>query len=616
MGRRPLLTSLAVVVLLLLAGPAQAASFTFRGRGWGHGAGMSQWGARGLAAKGKTAGEILKHYYTGTKVEPKTAPSKIRVGLLQERAEIWVEGDGRFDLYDRAGARKASGKAGERWRIVPDGTTLEVFGPGDTTPVFRSGVPVTVRWEEHGTLLELPQTGYKYKRGRMDVDINASTGKTRAILIIPMEEYLYGLGEMPSSWHHEALEAQAIAGRTYALEKINRLGQARSVCNCGVYASTADQAYVGVQHEVTKWVEAVNTTKGLVVTYGGKPIQAFYSSSNGGFSEHVENVFGGTALPYLRGKCDPGDYYNGDNPHNAWTVTMDDADVSKRMRDAGHNIGTVTDIDYLSPRGVSGRVIGVKDATHGGVRVQGTLGTARVSGGTFRSIMDLKTNLIFHHIIGAIRLRYDAMSCKPGLPTSGEFSQKDLSGTVRGRAQNFTAGRLFFNDSTDKTWWTTAGFTAYYDTLRDKDIDLRMPTGDSVSVTGATSKGKVSPFENGNLFYARSPGIHEVHGLILKKYKDSGYYKRWGFPTSDELPAPGGATSRFEKCRIYFSNAFGAKVVYGAILAEYKKQGGGAGKLGMPKSDEYKISVGKRQDFAKGTITWNATTKKTSYKLY
>jgi SpoIID/LytB domain protein len=542
--------------------PAEAAStYTFRGRGWGHGLGMSQWGARGLAAKGKTASSILKHYYSRTIVESKPVPSSIRVGLLQERAEIWIEGDGRFDLHDRNGARRASGQAGERWRVVPYSTgRLAVFRPGSGRAVFTTGVPVTVRWEQYGTLLKLPQTGYTYKRGRLDVDVNPTTDKSRAILIVGFEAYLYGLGEMPSSWHTEALEAQAIAGRTYALEKVLRLGQQRPVCNCGVYASTADQAYVGRQHEVQRWTDAVKNTAGLVVTYADKPIQALYSSSSGGYTEHNEYVFGGSPLPYLRGKCDPGDYYGGDNPHSNWTVRMTDDQVSEEMKDAGRYVGLVVDIDYVAPRGVSGRLTPMTDIDDGGVRVEGTRGTQRMSGGTFRSILGLKSSLVHYHIYGGIRVRYDLLSCRPGLPKGNEFTWRDLSGTDRGRAQNFVSGRLFYNRSTGKVFWTMGAILKHYDYRRSKGQDL-------------------------------------------------------GLPITDEISVPGGRASYFERGRIYWSSGTGAHEVHGAILTRYLELGGPGGRLGLPTSDEYAISGGRRSDFVHGYITWNSSTKKTSYKI-
>jgi stage II sporulation protein D len=595
-----------------LVGPAAAAeTFTFKGRGWGHGIGMSQWGARGFAEKGLTASQILKHYYTGTEVEARTLPSTIRVGLLQERNEVWIESNGPFDLYDRTGARRAGGNQGERWRLVPDDDRLEVFKPDSQTPVFSSAPPITVGYESKDTDIYLPQTKFKYRHGKIQVGINTATGKTRAILTVPFEKYLYGLGEMPSSWHTEAIEAQAIAGRTYAYEKVLRLGQNRSVCDCAVYASTADQAYVGLQHEVPRWVAAVDTTKSLVVTHADKPIQAFYSSSSGGFTENNENVFGGTALPYLRGKCDPGDYFNNENPHNAWTATIEDSDLEQKLADEGYNTGPVNGVSFPSPRGVSGRVLAVKSETTGGVRVDGTISDARLSGGAFRSLLGLKSTLIFHHIIGSIRARYDALNCAPGLPKGAEFTWKDLDGTVRGRAQPFINGRLFFNDETDAVWYVKRPMLDKYLELRTAGVDLGFPTSDAVAVTG----GKASYFERGRIYYSSAAGVHEVHGAILSKYLATGGPSKWGLPTTDELKSGSGRSNRFQKARIYWTSAHGAHVVYGAILRKYLELGGGSGKLGLPISDEYGVDIGRRSDFENGYITWNQTTGQTSYKL-
>ena len=598
------------VAFVWLAQPAEAATRRFPGRGWGHAAGMAQWGARGLAHKGKTASEILKHYYTGVDVQKKTLPSEIRVGLLQDRAEIYVEGDGPFGLYDSAGTKKASGKAGERWTIRPKNGKLEVVPPGASTPKFTSAPPVTVRYESTDTLVTLPQTKHTYKRGRIDIGINPSTGKTRAILIVGFEQYLYGLGEMPASWHHEALEAQVIAARTYALEKVNRLGQQRSVCNCAVYGTTADQVYAGVAHEVPRWVDAVNATAGLVATHGGKPIQAYYSSSSGGFTENNENVFGGTPLPYLRGVCDPGDYFGGGNPHANWVVTMDDAEIQNRLRSAGHNTGPIRSISYPSPRGVSGRVIGVKDDTRGGVKVVGTIDDARLSGSAFRSALDLKSTLIGYNIAGGIRLRYDALMCKPGTPNRNEYAWTAVDGTVRGRAQDFEDGRLIFDKNTTNVFYVQNAFLATLDGARSKGLALDVPTADGKSITG----GKLATFENGNIYVSSKYGGRVVYGAILKKYVATGGPKKWGFPTTGELSAPdGGRSQRFEKARIYWSPKYDARTVFGAILAKYLELGGASGKLGLPKSDEYAVTTGRRQDFQGGYITWNAVTGQTTY---
>jgi uncharacterized protein with LGFP repeats len=225
--------------------------------------------------------------------------------------------------------------------------------------------------------------------------------------------------------------------------------------------------------------------------------------------------------------------------------------------------------------------------------------------------MGLKSNLIFHHIIGAIRVRYDAMSCKPGLPSGGESTWKDLDGTARGKAQTFANGRLYLNADTSKVYFVTRVIMVHHDARRDVGHDLGMPTGDSISVTG----GKVSSFENGRIYWSSKYSAREVHGAILAKYLATGGHKKWGFPTSDQLAAPGGASSRFQKARIYWSSAHGAHPVYGAILKKYLALGGGGSKLGLPISDEYGIKGGRRQDYEHGYIKWNSTTGKTTYKV-
>ncbi len=490
--------ALVVAALLTLSGPpSQAAtSFTIYGRGWGHGLGMSQWGAKGLADKGWKTNQILNRFYTGTAVGTSTAVKSMRIGLFWERTgATTITGDGRFDLYDNKGALRASGDASETWKVEPLAGQLAVYDPSGAK-VFTSPVPVTVRWEPYGTLLKLPQSGYSYKHGRIDFDINSATGKSRAILIIPLEQYLYGLGEMPSSWNAEALKAQAIAGRTYAVEKATRVGQARATCNCGLYASTLDQAYVGVAQEVTSWVNAVNATKDQVATYSGKPIQAYYSASDGGFTENNEYVWGGDAIPYLRGVCDPGDYANGANPRANWRVTMDGDVMGTRL--ASYKVGSVTKIGVLNPRGVSGRVRSVIDSTHGGWNITGTTGTARISGGTFSSLLGLNSTLISPNITGPIRLRYDALNCKPGIASNNQYAHKDLSGTSRATAQNFSNGRLF--DTPGKVFWIWGTILKKYDAVRTNKVDPGLPKTDVYSV----SAGRRADFEHGSIIWNKS----------------------------------------------------------------------------------------------------------------
>jgi len=503
-----LVAVLCVAAVGSAAAPARAGgtSFTFRGRGWGHGIGMSQWGAKGFADMGYAASWILAWFYQKTSLGKLPNPTNIRVGLLQEQNQVTVTGQGPFEFYDAHGVLRANAANGQTWNVKPSGTQVSVFKP-DGSLSFVSAPPVTVRWETHGTLLQLPQTGHLYKHGYINVDVNGSTGKVRAVLTVPFEQYLYGLGEMPASWPFEALKVQAIAARTYALEKITRLGQNRAVCNCGVYASTADQAYVGASQEVTNWVNAVNNTKSLEVLYGGKAIQAFYSASDGGMAENNENVFGGDPLPYLRARCDPGDFDKGANPNANWAVTYDGDQLAQRFQAGGFNVGRVSSVAFPAPRAISGRLMKVIDATHGGATATGASGSARMHGYQFQSLLSLKSTLVLHNITGSIRLRYDVLNCTPGTPSSEPYQWHDLNGTLRGAAQDFVGGRLFVSAQTKKVFWVKPAILAKYDDLRRHGTDFGLPTSDEYAISG----GRRSDFERGYITLNTSTGLTTAH---------------------------------------------------------------------------------------------------------
>ncbi len=489
------------VALAIVPAPGAAAagpSFAIGGRGWGHGVGMSQWGAKGLADGGATGKQILAHFYAGTALGTPTLPGTIRVGLIQNQPAIHLTGNGPFDLDDHTGATRATAASGQTWTLKPITGTNEIqVLDGSGAPSFTTTPPVTVYYENHTTQLSVKETGYTYKHGRIDFDL--SGGNLRGILIIPFERYLYGLGEMPSAWNMEALKAQAIAGRTYAAEKVSRLGQNRAGCNCGLYASTLDQAYVGVAQEVSRWVTAVNSTKGQVSTYNGKLIQAFYSASDGGYTENNENVFGGTALSYLRGSCDPGDWANGDDPNSNWTVTMDGDQIAQRLAAGGYKTGQVQQLTVIPPRGVSGRMLRVIDSTHGGITVRGSTSTARIDGNTFESLLGLRSTLLSHAIYGDIRVKWDSLNCAPGFPqSSGVYTWRDLSGTARGTAQDFSNGRIFDNTSTSKVFWIWGPILSRYDATRKAGTDLGMPLSDVFAISG----GRRANFEHGYITWA------------------------------------------------------------------------------------------------------------------
>ncbi|MGQ0679148.1 MAG: SpoIID/LytB domain-containing protein [Actinomycetota bacterium] len=381
-------------------GPTPA--FVFSGGGWGHGLGLSQWGAKGQADAGRTSAEILTHYYQGTTLETGKMPAQVRVGLLWDMPSIDLSASGKFEVRygSPEGEIVATGSADKQWNVSTDasGSLLlssageRVSRPGATAALF-------VVYGPHGSLLRLPQTGNRYKHGTLQIDTykKGETWLIRATVTgMGMQHYLYGLGEVPSLWPEEALKAQAIAGRTYALEKLTRLGQARTPCNCGMFPSTIDQVYVGFEKEGgeagDRWRAAVDATDGRILTLNGRPIEAVYHSSSGGHTENNEFVWGGPPLPYLRGVPDPWDT----GPRRSWSVRLTQQELADRLESSpATNAGMPATIEILGPEGVSGRVRSVLSDTQGGVRITGSGGTKRVSGSALKRQLGLLSTLFW-----------------------------------------------------------------------------------------------------------------------------------------------------------------------------------------------------------------------------
>jgi SpoIID/LytB domain protein len=295
------------------------------------------------------------------------------------------------------------GGAGQDWRVSTNSSGAVVLRRPNGTTVSRSGSkPLYVLYGKYSSLLRLPQTGFRYGYGVLELNAY-STGsghRVRGIITsLTMQQYLYGLGEVPSSWPTEALRAQAVAGRTYAAEKISRLGQNRSTCNCALYATTFDQVFVGHEKLLgssgSRWRSAVDDTVFVVVTSNGKPIEAYYSSSSGGHTEHNEYVWGGTPRSYLRGVADPHDAVS---PNHSWTVEFTHSQLQSRLNAfADTKVGTLYSIETLAPYGVSGRVRRVIGPSEGGVLIEGSSGVKRVSGDRMRQVLGLRSTLFRIH---------------------------------------------------------------------------------------------------------------------------------------------------------------------------------------------------------------------------
>jgi len=368
---RRVTTALAAAVLAIAGWGTSApiagadTSFTFVGSGWGHGVGMSQWGARGLAERGLAAPQILNSYYQGTTMS--TAPDlgvRVLLGTAPSFTFTPTAPVGYSVLFG-AGL----GTSAAPVTAAATGGAISLSGgvsavSGGTVAVSFAGAP-----------MRMSPPGYRYNRGTIAL-IPTGTGSIQAVLSISMREYLYGLGEMPSSWPAASLQAQAIAGRTYAQKKVE------TTHGSGTYdivGGLPDQSYLGFDKEGAamglQWVAAVESTNNQVVRYGSGLIDAVYSASSGGHTENSENVWV-AAVPYLRGVADPTDLTGG-NPNASWSRTYTGGQLG-----AWFGLGQVTSVQILGPLGASGRV---DKAT---IRLVGTGGTRDVSGTSFRSTVN------------------------------------------------------------------------------------------------------------------------------------------------------------------------------------------------------------------------------------
>jgi stage II sporulation protein D len=211
--------------------------------------------------------------------------------------------------------------------------------------------------------------GDRWYRGRVLV-VPTANGLT-AINYVDVEQYLYSVvgSEMPASWPAQALQAQAVAARSYALYHLNR----RSGQPYDMGGTQAWQVYRGLSGEATTTIAAVDTTAGQVLTYGGNVIEAVFHSSSGGHTENSEDVWS-SAVPYLKGVQD----FDHEAPVFNWQVAFSFADVSARVP----GVGRIQTVQVLSRSG-RGRVKQIRVVGEGGQRT--------LSGNEFRNALGLRS---------------------------------------------------------------------------------------------------------------------------------------------------------------------------------------------------------------------------------
>ena len=382
--------------------------FDFRGSGYGHGVGMSQVGAFGMAREGKTATEILTHYYSGVEVAPVDDSAFLRINIADKIQSVTFSNESLSSIPSISSSLQifpgdlAPGVVETSTAVttLPLGgsLTFSILGQalissisdpatGAITALPQGGV-WTIRWSgttafpgENSLLkMKVGTTTKRYRYGQAQVKL-VSGGLTSAAIIVTNtlrlhDEYLRGIGEVPSFWPSAALQAQVIAARTFGLAKKDNL---RKVCDCNLYSSTQDQNFVGWSKEVEavygkKWVDAVSitqpdTTTGLAILYNGKPIFAYYASSTGGVTENVQDVWG-SAVPYLLSVPDPWSLDSTINPsYSSWVRSISQANMAKAFNlpdvaryevTARTGGGAVKSVSAFSTNGKSSQLTGEK----------------------------------------------------------------------------------------------------------------------------------------------------------------------------------------------------------------------------------------------------------------
>ena len=220
-------------------------------------------------------------------------------------------------------------------------------------------LPVTMK-SASGVVVD----GVKYK-GSLVIERNSNG--LNLINKVDVEEYLKGVlkSEMSPTWPKEALKAQAVLARTYTLA--GKRHGSYDLCD-----ETHCQVYRGTAGESPNITQAVNETKGQILTYGGAPAQTFFFSDSGGMTTSSQSVWGGV-VPYLTPKADP---VPNDSPNKTWQAKLTMAQIGKKLTAAGAGVGTLKSLRPYK-RDKSGRIEQIE--------LKGSAGTKIISGNKFRT---------------------------------------------------------------------------------------------------------------------------------------------------------------------------------------------------------------------------------------
>jgi stage II sporulation protein D len=568
--RRTVVLSIAIAFALstALSVPTTASAvsdptISFYGSGNGHGLGMSQWGADGLAQMGWSYRSILTHFYTGTAVTVPARPiQRVRIEITYDDHLVHLTAQAapvvlRVDL-PMSGALVGTIPVGRTWTVGSTATGYAVRAENGALVGGRTwGGPahnLYATYADHGGRVFVPEAdaiwhqGFTYADGFLEFN-EYSCGVTcleRVILPISFEEYLLGIGEMPSSWPMEALRSQAVAARTYATYSVTHYGL-RSSCNCNLTDGANDQTYVGYGKisgpDGARWAAAVTSTRSQIVSYGGSVIQSFFAASDGGHSENVEDAWHdgdpAFAVAYLKGVCDPGEYAAPGNPWTNWSAAFSASTLTGRLAPYTGGIGTVLGFPSVA-HAEGGQIM------HAVVR--GTSGTVTISGTELRAALSLPDDRVWigrnRNVLGAIRLAYDGNMCRPGLPVT------TVAALPNGSRQIFAVGGIYRNNGANLTVWLRGPIDLEYLAVGGAIGTLGLPTSNVKSVYPAGAGRAACPgcvritFAGGTIYSKTGIGPHALWGPVLAAFlAHGGGTGPLGFPTTRITGDGNGATS-------------------------------------------------------------------------
>ena len=382
--RRVLIAAIVLVVALSCTAAAwPATTFVIKGKGWGHGLGLAQYGAYGYARDaGRDYRWILDHYYTGTtlgaagvgRVRVLVASGVSRVTVGSAAAFTVTSGNGRtFNLSAGTHTIRANLQV-----TTANGQLRTLVGP--------------LRFDPGTAALRLSGNGY---RGMLRV--RAEGGRVSAVNDVGLEQYIKGVvpWEMPASWHPEALKAQAVVARTYGLVS-RKTGQWFDL-----FDDTRSQVYGGIRAEDSRASAAVDATQGQVVRSAGALAWTVYHSTSGGKTASREDEWGPPGIPYLVGVADA---FDAISPHHVWGSTDAEDDCPNSGRDCVWSGAALKRaLGSRAPNAITDFVVSQRNSSSrvAQTRLTGPSGSKTITGGTLRSVLGLRSTWFS---IGVLRL--------------------------------------------------------------------------------------------------------------------------------------------------------------------------------------------------------------------